>query len=372
MISEPANNGSILSIYVDNKAVLVANKESSDNVAADPLPISEYERSSLFESLVIHAGQFAGGATEGSVLWDSIMLMPSIPGVTASVDTTQYSSVSTSLDSEWRLLPVQGPPSRQGHSLTTVGSNLYLFGGERSSFEHGDLYEFDCAAETWKFISVSGPAPAGRHDHAAFAYDGALCIIGGRASGTALNDMWCIRPAETNNVWTAMSIPAGFAGRYGHTATILQDNMYVFGGFVPDYATVTAETWRFDIATGDWTALGPLSSASTAFNANPGAGIIMGADVTIPAARMGHSACAVGSALYVHGGTGYSMMGTMLSDEWLWMFEPEFMVWTQVTDLSALADHAYVCLSEHIITKGGKNQDHSYNDGMQKIFLGMA
>ena len=42
------------------------------------------------------------------------------------------------------------PGSREGHSLTHVGSLLYLFGGSDGAKEFNDLHTFDPKTFTWK------------------------------------------------------------------------------------------------------------------------------------------------------------------------------------------------------------------------------
>lgn len=74
------------------------------------------------------------------------------------------------------------PPCRGLHSLTTLGSQLYLFGGapQRGPML-GDLWVLDTAQQPlqWQQLAPAGPAPPPRCSHVAAAVGKDLLILGG-------------------------------------------------------------------------------------------------------------------------------------------------------------------------------------------------
>jgi hypothetical protein len=72
------------------------------------------------------------------------------------------------------------------HSVTAVGSELYLFGGapQRGPML-GDLWRLDTATRPlrWQRLAPAGPAPAPRCSHAAAALGHLIVILGGAYYG---------------------------------------------------------------------------------------------------------------------------------------------------------------------------------------------
>ena len=98
------------------------------------------------------------------------------------------------------VAPTSGtlPPPRSGHTLVGVGEKLVLFGGTGADGKAlGDLWEFDCAAATWKKCAVGGDDVAARHSHAAVVYNDVVYVYGGQDdSGRELTDLLCYSPAS--------------------------------------------------------------------------------------------------------------------------------------------------------------------------------
>lgn len=58
--------------------------------------------------------------------------------------------------------------------------------------------------------------------------------------------------------WLELSTPIGMAGRFGHSAAVSGDKMFVWGGVLAS-GEATNELWYYDFSTSDWTIVGPRS-----------------------------------------------------------------------------------------------------------------
>lgn len=131
--------------------------------------------------------------------------------------------------------PVGSRPSgRYGHTISTVGSTLYVFGGQLDDFFFDDLVAYDLSTlqspnSKWVFIKPNSPSPPPRTNHTMVTFEDKLYLFGGTDGKLWYSDTWCYDPKE--NIWTRLEC-AGYIPSpcEGHSATIVGDIMYVFGG----------------------------------------------------------------------------------------------------------------------------------------------
>jgi hypothetical protein len=145
-----------------------------------------------------------------------------------------------------RALP-QGPrpTGRYGHTLNILGSKIYIFGGQVEGFFFNDLVAFDLNSlqssnSRWEVLlsntnkdgAVSSPqarAPPARTNHSVVTWQDKLFLFGGTDGVNWFNDVWTYDPRT--NSWTELDcigyIPVA---REGHSATLVNDTMYIFGG----------------------------------------------------------------------------------------------------------------------------------------------
>lgn len=142
-----------------------------------------------------------------------------------------------------RALP-QGPrpTGRYGHTLNILGSKIYIFGGQVEGFFFNDLVAFDLnslqsSASRWEVllpnskdqVSPQGRSPPPRTNHSIVTWQDKLYLFGGTDGVIWFNDVWTYEPRS--NAWTELDcigyIPVA---REGHSAALVNDTMYVFGG----------------------------------------------------------------------------------------------------------------------------------------------
>ncbi|KAG0730490.1 Host cell factor 1 [Chionoecetes opilio] len=155
---------------------------------------------------------------------------------------------------EWKRvkprLPRNGPPPcpRLGHSFTLIGNKVFLFGGLANDSEDpknnipkylNDLYTLELRSNSnvmsWDIPNTYGSPPPPRESHTGVAYtskDKPKLVIYGGMSGTRLGDLWIL---DINTMsWERPTVEGLHPlPRSLHSATLLGQRMFVFGGWVP-------------------------------------------------------------------------------------------------------------------------------------------
>ena len=92
----------------------------------------------------------------------------------------------------WALINTRGtpPPVSSSHSATIIGTKMFVFGG--SGHQDNKLRVFDTETSCWLNTPSTTLVPEQRYDHAAFAYNGELYILGGANYDLRVlfNDLW--------------------------------------------------------------------------------------------------------------------------------------------------------------------------------------
>lgn len=150
------------------------------------------------------------------------------------LDDDLYLLNTTSL--KWTVAAPVGPkPSgRYGHTISTIGSMLYIFGGQLDDTFFDDLACYDLTTlqsptSSWNFVKPASVSPPPRTNHTIITYQDKLYLFGGTDGKLWYSDTWVYDPVD--NTWAPLEC-AGFipAPCEGHSATIVGDTMYVFGG----------------------------------------------------------------------------------------------------------------------------------------------
>ncbi|XP_032893953.1 host cell factor 2 [Amblyraja radiata] len=219
---------------------------------------------------------------------------------------------------EWKKLkpkpPKNGPQPcpRLGHTLCLVGNKCYLFGGLANDSEDpknniprylNDLYTVELKTGSgvvgWDIPITYGTPPPPRESHTAVVYKDAKkpkMIIYGGMSGCRLGDLWILDVESL--VWTK-PVTKGQTPlpRSLHSATVIANKMYVFGGWVPlvmdDVKVATHEK--------EWKCTNTL--AYLHLDGHAWTPVILDTlEDNVPRARAGHCAVAIHSRLYIWSG----------------------------------------------------------------------
>ncbi|CAL8318385.1 unnamed protein product [Lota lota] len=230
----------------------------------------------------------------------------------------------------WKKLrprpPANGLPpcARIAHSFTLVGNRCYLFGGLVNDSEDpngniprymDDFYQLDLqpssGARCWSIPETKGGRPTARESHTAVAYAGRgspkLYIFGGM-QGSRLDDLWQLD--LDSMVWSSPATKGPRPlPRSLHSANIIGNKMFIFGGWVPYSETAKAKgsEWictnslhALNLDAMSWQDLSPDEQAQGHSKAphleledsHPGG----------PKPRAGHCSTTIGSRMYIWSG----------------------------------------------------------------------
>ncbi|DBA02158.1 TPA: hypothetical protein N0F65_004793 [Lagenidium giganteum] len=229
----------------------------------------------------------------------------------------------TKLDALPARLNGEVPTRRSGHSLSIVGSSGYLFGGCDYSEPPGptnDLY----------VLKINSSAPC---------------------------------------EWEKLKFPPAVCPlpRWKHSATVVDNKIYVFGGF-HNSSTRFNDLWVFNPITMDWTQPGVWKETSAP--PPPQRASVAGCGVrnplsVCPAPRGGHSAVLIRRCIYVFGGYGGTGYGRRDFDD-LHMLRLEDMSWNKVTTKGKApekrAGHQACAVEDQMLVCGGWNSVAQFND----------
>ncbi|KAJ0049262.1 hypothetical protein Pint_16276 [Pistacia integerrima] len=103
---------------------------------------------------------------------------------------TNQVHVFDTVNQTWSQPMIKGmpPTPRDSHSCTTVGDNLYVFGGTDGMNPLRDLHILDTSSHTWISPSVRGEGPEAREGHSAALVGKRLFIFGGCGKSSDTND----------------------------------------------------------------------------------------------------------------------------------------------------------------------------------------
>lgn len=194
---------------------------------------------------------------------------------------------------KWQKITTAASPLvRDGHATSALKGFVFMFGGWDETHYFNDLHVFD----TTKLVATGGagnifdlikwtelktvpgtPLPAKRNSHSMVAIGSSLIVYGGFSHDVEshgawvycdkeehgciiYNDIWSLNiPGKLNyqspNVqWTKL-IPGGEngkpQGRWEHTAAVIGDEMYIFGGLNADKELLN-DLWAYCHARNEW------------------------------------------------------------------------------------------------------------------------
>ncbi|CAA7406035.1 unnamed protein product [Spirodela intermedia] len=153
----------------------------------------------------------------------------------------------------WSDLKAYGkaPVARGGQSVTLVGMNLVMFGGQDAKRALlNDLHILDLETMTWDDIDAVGVPPSPRSDHAAAVHaDRYVLIFGGGSHATCFNDLHVL---DLQNMEWSKPKQQGIvpSPRAGHAGVTVGENWYIVGG--GDNINGVSETLVLNMSTLVW------------------------------------------------------------------------------------------------------------------------
>eukprot|EP01116_Phalansterium_solitarium_P022199 TRINITY_DN7242_c0_g1_i1.p1 TRINITY_DN7242_c0_g1~~TRINITY_DN7242_c0_g1_i1.p1 ORF type:complete len:995 (-),score=303.02 TRINITY_DN7242_c0_g1_i1:562-3546(-) len=261
-------------------------------------------------------------------LWGGMIIFGGYAGTgedTHVLDDLWAFDFNTKLWTPWgRVPPGRGPRARAGHSAVAIDDNrMIIFGGATSSEYMNDVWEYSFYKHKWRLISDGTlPGPSPRSGHAAVLSPSNKMVVtfgrgvpssSMRACGmTTFRDTWELDPASgrwrllsdasepwdaVNRRWATTPVPPS---RFGHTASMTQNSLVIFGGSRENEQL--SDVWAFDFGSNAWR---PLEQSKVG-----------------PANRSGFSAVPLSDGIIIFGGEVDSQL--YFNDVWRWRFREDF------------------------------------------------
>ena len=285
-------------------------------------------------------------------LFDALIASNLHTALPATGSTTSESAFYI-LGMQWSQKAANGtkPLALFGHEVVAHGSDLFVFGGERSGYISGSVYVYSDANGAWRYVRPTGAQPSPRMAYSACKHGDLLYVFGGKdQQGSVLKDLWTfnLRTEQwQDQTPKTLAMDAALntltlAGVHGHSAEIVGDRMVVFGGYSAYNGVALGTTAVLDLSTFLWT-LG-------------GAG---------PAPRYRHASITFGSRVYVFGGM--DQADAEYSD--VWQYDVASQQWEALSFQSptplysgdgGIVYHAAVALADKMISFGGQGLGNLY------------
>ncbi|CAF1026965.1 unnamed protein product [Adineta ricciae] len=223
---------------------------------------------------------------------------------------------------------IENGPRRVNHAAGALDNLIYSFGGYSNAEDYTQVTPIDVHilnACTLKWYSLPKPdktdpqykeTPFSRYGHTVVVYQQKFYLWGGRNDhpGTC-NRLFCFNPKSCK--WsivpvTGRDIPSS---RDGHSACVIDDRMYIFGGFEDSSQQFSDDLYCFDFNQSIW----------HLYNRK--------LDDQVPQWRDFHSATNLDGRMYIFGGRSDHIephITDNLYDNQLYVFNPESQTWLQV------------------------------------------
>ncbi|EFH66548.1 predicted protein [Arabidopsis lyrata subsp. lyrata] len=252
------------------------------------------------------------------------------------------------------------PPPRDSHSCTTVGDNLFVFGGTDGVNPLKDLYILDTSSHTWKCPSVRGEGPEAREGHTATLVGKRLFVFGGCGKSSDINDEIYYNDVYIFNtetfVWKrAVTIGNPPSARDSHSCSSWKNKLVVIGG-EDGHDYYLSDVHILDTDTLIWKELNTSGQLLTP--------------------RAGHVTVSLGRNIFVFGG--FTDAQNLYDD--LYVLDVDTCVWSKVLTMgegpSARFSSAGACLDPHkagfLVVVGGCNKNLEALDDMFYLHTGLG
>ncbi|KAF8492369.1 hypothetical protein F5888DRAFT_909631 [Russula emetica] len=176
--------------------------------------------------------------------------------------------VISTRDFSTTLLQTSGnvPNPRYGHCAVLTSTILLIWGGFTNFSDqvmqnqaHDDsLYLLNLVSREWTRLVIDGPGPGGRYYHTMTLVGSKLFVFGGRTAKRRFNDIWALdlNSLNSNPFWESYEPAIGNEKplpRAAHVSVTTGDRIIIFGG--RGGAHDFNDTWSFNISTRKWTEL---------------------------------------------------------------------------------------------------------------------
>lgn len=170
-------------------------------------------------------------------------------------DQIESPLVSLDLKSyKWEFVQGRGeiPLTRDEHTACYYESSMVIFGGFLRTGERvNHIYRYYFRENKWELVKLhSFQNPSPRSGHSASIYQDRMFVFGGKDSDNEkLNDLWVFNFDDYK--WEYLNLPNAPVGRSGHSSCIFNDKILIFGG-IYEITKEMNDMHAFDIKNYKW------------------------------------------------------------------------------------------------------------------------
>ncbi|CAG5099072.1 Oidioi.mRNA.OKI2018_I69.XSR.g16225.t1.cds [Oikopleura dioica] len=239
------------------------------------------------------------------------------------------------------------PYMRYGHAVTPYKDKVYLWGGRNDQYgPDADMFCYCTMKNSWEKVEWSGNRPFGRDGHTMNTWNDKIIIFGGFDAeyDTYSNDthIFDIKEKSWSRVVTSGSAPRW---RDFHTAVIIRDRLFIFGGRCDVFGTQQSARDYYDPSV-KYLDLKSLKWSNQLDKVAP--------DAEQPIGRRSHAAFAYNEKMFIFGG--YNQREKNHFND-LWCFDPETCIWYPIfpsgKNPSPRRRHTASCIGSKVLISGG-------------------
>ncbi|XP_076036415.1 kelch domain-containing protein 3 [Oratosquilla oratoria] len=154
---------------------------------------------------------------------------------------------------------LEGGPQRVNHAAVAVGDKIYSFGGfctgeNYRNLRNMDVHVLDTDTFRWKLVPCSQgltEVPFQRYGHTAVVYGNLVYIWGGRNDSRACNVLYCFD--TSTYLWSLPEVHGSIPEeRDGHSACVIKDSMYIFAGYLEYMESYTQDVHVLNMKSMKW------------------------------------------------------------------------------------------------------------------------
>lgn len=238
---------------------------------------------------------------------------------------------------KWYIKQHQQLPNLKNHSAVIYKEQIIIFGGYNGKDNLNKTFIYDIDKDKWKLQKTNGDIPYGRNGHTSTVVNDKMYVIGGwlGEGDVASDEVYTLDLVDYT--WLKVSLTPGIGPSNKHSADLYKDTIYIFRGgngkgYLNDLIAFNVSTLRVEIL------------ETTGKN---------------PSIRANHSSSIVGENLYIFGGWNGQKR---LTD--LYTINLEKLVWSHIDTFgnkpSSRAGVPMVNYKNYLIIFGGSGKNQAY------------
>ncbi len=141
----------------------------------------------------------------------------------------------------WRMVARDIFPSRNYSEFILYKDELYIVGGEYSGRDYFNEIWKSADGKNWTQVTTSGSIFSPRSRFSLTEYHDKVWLVGGtQATGYDSDEIWF---SDNMEEWCKFSGPTPFTNISSHSSLLINDSIWVFGGFAS--SGMTGHIWSF-------------------------------------------------------------------------------------------------------------------------------